>query len=285
VIELRPATATDASAAAAFLQRSLGQGSHYARYVCDRWARDRPRGYLLADGGVIHGFFTTTYAQRWANGNAYQACNVHSIAVDPAYRQHTLKLFKAALADRSVGYTCFTASDAAAEVFRFFRFVETPCVRWAVSAASGALATLTALPRLRVYLDAATIARRLPAELATVSTDHRGCAQVLCEVQGQQSLIIAIARGRRLRFGEVLYVSNPSILPQSLAATTLGLAAQLRTPIVSYDSRWLPNAPWFARKLLRRPRHVRAPADWPFDDMLYSELVLRYGRRVDGPEI
>ncbi len=280
MVEIRPAEPRDAEAAAAFLQRSLGdQGDHYRRYLTCPWLAKPPNlGFLIEADGQIRGFFTSTYGYRMHHGERLVACNTHSIAVDPAYRAHTLKLFKAALADRSVGYTCFTASDKAAEIFRFFKFVNTPCIRWAVPVGAGLWPTLGALPKLRIIVDKAKIAARLPAELAQVAIDHRGCAQVLCELGGHQSLVVAIGRGQKLRYGETLFVSEPALLSQALAAVTLAIGVQLRTPVVSFDSRWLPTAPTFARRLRRRPRHVRAPAGWPFDDMLYSELVLRYSR-------
>ena len=285
MVEIRPAEPRDATAAAAFLQRSLGgRGDHYRRYLACPWLAKLPGkqpnlGHLIEADGQIRGFFTSTYAHRLHQGEQLIACNTHSIAVDPDYRAHTLKLFKAALADRTVGYTCFTASDNAAAVFRFFKFVETPCVRWAVPVAAGLWPTLVVLPKLRVVVDHAKIAKRLPPELAQLALDHRGCAQVLCELGGQQSLVIAIARGQKLRYGETLFVSEPALLPQTLAAVTLALGVQLRAPVISIDARWLPTAPRYARRLLRRPRHVRAPVGWPFDDMLYSELVLRYAHQ------
>ena len=70
VVEIRPAEPRDAVAAAAFLQRSLGDhGDHYRRYLTCPWLAKPPNlGHLIEAEGQIRGFFTSTYAYRMHRG-------------------------------------------------------------------------------------------------------------------------------------------------------------------------------------------------------------------------
>ena len=81
------------------------------RLLTHPWGEGKPFGYALrAEDGTYVGFLGTVYSRREIDGETHDVCNLTSWVVDPAYRQHSLKLAFAALKDRQSTITAFTAT-------------------------------------------------------------------------------------------------------------------------------------------------------------------------------
>jgi hypothetical protein len=287
MVTVRPATTADLDAVVEFLARTLrgGPPARYRRFLSYAWPVDKPHlGYLIEEGGV-HGFMGSIFSERHIGGRTHRICNLHSLAVDESHRKHTLQLFKHFLADKTLTYTCFSASPPTAEILRFFKFEELPGARVIVTPLSGLAGLRSAVlpPRVRVTGAPDEIDALLDDEHERrIARDHRlyRCAQLVIARGDRRCLVVAVRRGRgRRHFADILHASDKQLLMQSLPWLHLPLARQLRTALTGIDRRWMaapPRASFVYANL--RPLHVRSPSLAPPDiDALYSEFVPMYG--------
>ena len=108
-VDLRPITRDDVPRVSAFLHAHLDD-----TISADRWARaiDLPwsdeLGFMLLDGEAVVGTQLAWRSRRLLAGREERFCNLGSWCVLPGHRGHSLRLLRAALADRDCHYTDLT---------------------------------------------------------------------------------------------------------------------------------------------------------------------------------
>lgn len=279
---VRKAEDADLPRVTRFLAGALGSTpEHFSRMLDYPWRpADATYGVLLESGGDVVGFIGMLFADRVLAGRALRTCNITSVAVAESHRKSSLKLFKAALSDKSVVYTCFSASPTVAEIFRFFKFTEHPTVKVVTSPlASPRSFGPSVARRARVTSGARIDEGALSEDERKLAREHHesGAAVVLVSARDERSLVVAVRRARgRLVFADVIHVSNPSLFAETLALGASALAWKLRTPVVAVEERWMSRRPLASFKYDKlRPIHFRGPeVRLDVIDALYSEVVL-----------
>jgi hypothetical protein len=209
-VELAPITRDDVPRVSTFLHEHLD-----AEVSAERWARaiDVPwspeLGFMLTDEGDVVGAQLLWRSQRTVAGHEERFCNLGSWCVLEGYRGHSLRLLRAALADKECSYTDLSPRPevvAINERLGFHRIDTTaalmPNLPWpgrgSVSSDPAVLErTLTGVP-LQRYRDHAG------AEPARHVLLWRGAAW--CYV------MVRLERRKGLRAASLLYVSNPELL-------------------------------------------------------------------------
>src|SRR6516165_4470551 len=89
-IGVRPTTPADTAEICDLLEHGFVRGGIAAdgwRPLCTtHWLADKPRGFVVTDGGRIVGHVGTIYSQREINGKTGIVCNFSSSCIAPAYR-------------------------------------------------------------------------------------------------------------------------------------------------------------------------------------------------------
>lgn len=280
--EIRPATREDVVSVSAFLARTLqgGPPERYTRYLDYEWNRsDSEIGSLLEVEGRVRGFIGAIKAVRIISGAAHQTCNLTSISVEEPFRSMSLHLFQAALKNRDVSYTSFSASPEVETILSFFKFAQRPGSKLILPPG----ASIGTRPwRFGIETDPARM--ELDEELRRLARDHHdsGCAVIEIRDRARSGLIVAARRGRDVRaFADVLYASDGELLLDALPRVQLVLARELGTLLVGVPPDWVsrrPRASFQYTKL--RPIYLRSPRLKLSDvDGLYSELALTRSRR------
>jgi hypothetical protein len=208
-VELAPIDRADVPRVAAFLHQHLDDG-----VSAGRWARaiDVPwsdgLGFKLTDGDALVGAQLAWRSTRAIGGREERFCNLGSWCVLPAYRTHSLRLLRAALADRDSHYTDLTPRPEVVAINERlgFRHLDTTAVlmpnlpwpvRGSASSDPAVLArTLTGAP-LRLWRDHAGAE---PARHVVLRRGHAWCY-----------VMLRVERRRGLRIASVLHVSNPEL--------------------------------------------------------------------------
>ena len=274
---IRRAFATDLAAVTEFLAVRLagaGGAARYLRILDYRWCADKPDlGVLVEDGGRIRGFIGAIYADRPAG----RFCNLTSIAVDEDYRRLTLQMFGALFRDKSLAFTCFSASEAVEAILQFFKFQHWPNERVVVGPPSG-LRAVTRVGRVHVISDPGELDIQLRPDELAIARDHRPyrCGELLVVDGNRRCFVVTVRRGRGIRaFADVLYASDPELLVGRLPWIHAPLFRAHHTLLTGIDRRWVrltPSLSFVYTKL--RPTYVRAAGLDPTTiDALYSELV------------
>jgi hypothetical protein len=274
-VDLATITRTDVLRVAAFLHEHLD-----AEVSAERWARaiDVPwsaeLGYMLVDGDAVVGAQLAWRSERTVAGRTEPFCNLGSWCVLPEYRSSSLRLLRAALADRDCSYTDLTPRP---EVVRInerlgFRHLDTtavlmPNLPWPV--------------RGSVSSDPAVIESTLTGEELLRYRDHAGAEParhvVLRKGDRWCYVMVRIERRRGLRIASLLHVSDPELF----AAMTRALARHLllRHGAVGTlaEDRIAGRRPRPSIRLRRTaPKMFRSSRLRPSDaDDLYSELVFQ----------
>ena len=139
---IRGALPDDAAAVAEYLDARLGDGRAtpdlFHRLFAYRWMADKPNiGYLVEHDGRFRGFVGGIYSQREIRGRRHSFCNIHSFAVDEAFRHMSLSMLKTLLERPECTYTCFSASPPVVQILTFFRFQTVDATNSVFQAAAG----------------------------------------------------------------------------------------------------------------------------------------------------
>ena len=274
-IELATIYAVDVPRVAAFLHEHLDRAvsaERWARAIAVPWASQV--GFMLLDGDAVVGAQLAWPSRRSVGGREERFCNLGSWCVLPGYRRHSLRLLRAALADRDCTYTDLTPRPEVVQINERlgFRHLDTttvlmPNLPWPVrgSASSDPAvleATLTGA-ELQRYRDHAG------AEPARHVVLRRGDAW--CYV------MFRVERLRGLRFASLLHVSDPALFARMARPLARHLLLRHRTVATLAELRIAGRRPWPAIALRRKPpKMFRSDRLGPADaDDLYSELVFQ----------
>jgi hypothetical protein len=274
-VELAPIAREDAPRVAAFLHAHLDSA-----VSAERWARaiDLPwsdgLGFMLVDAGEIVGAQLAWRSSRTVEGREERFCNLGSWCVLPEHRGHSLRLLRAAMADKDCHYTDLTPRQEVVAINERlgFRHLDTTAVL---------MPNLPWPGRGDVSDDPAVLERTLTGEALQRWRDHAGAEParhvVLRRGGSWCYVMLRIERRRGLRIASVLHVSDPELF----AALTRPLARHLlvrhRAVATIVEPRIAGARPRPALTLRRtQPKMFRSSRLEPAHaDDLYSELVFQ----------
>jgi hypothetical protein len=274
-VELAPIARQDVARVAAFLHEQLD-----ADVPADTWARaiDLPwsdgLGHMLTDGDDVVGAQLAWRSTRAIDGRRERFCNLGSWCVLPEYRAHSLRLLRAALADRDCHYTDLTPRPEVVAINERlgFRHLDTTAVL---------MPNLPWPARGSVSDDPAVLERTLTGSSLQLWRDHRDAEParhlVLRRGEAWCYVMVRIERRRGLRFASLLHVSDPGLFAALARALARHLLLRHGAVGTFAELRIAGRRPWPAVALRRsQPKMFRSSRleDADADD-LYSELVFQ----------
>lgn len=215
-VVLAPITAADRAEVARFLHAELNDrvsAADWESAMTVPWSVDAPNhGYLLrtAEQGVV-GVYLAFYSQRIIEGEPVAVCNLGAWCVGGEFREHSLRLLRAMLAQKQYQFTDLSPSGSVIPLNARLKFhtLDTrtalvPNVPWLLSRA------------VRVVSDRGEIARILRGAELQVFRDHEGAAAARHVVlkRGAEHCYVVFRKDRRKNlplFASILYVSNPEL--------------------------------------------------------------------------
>jgi hypothetical protein len=97
----------------------------WASGLASQWAAAPPNyGFVLRDAGAIVGGIGAYYADRVVQGRAERFCNITSWCVLDAYRQQSMRLAMALIAQPGYHFTDFSPTKVVGNTLKFFKFKE-----------------------------------------------------------------------------------------------------------------------------------------------------------------
>lgn len=273
--ELATITRADVPRVSAFLHEHLD-----AAVSAGRWARaiDVPwsdeLGYMLVDGERVVGAQLAWHSLRTVAGREERFCNLGSWCVLPEHRRYSLRLLRAALADRDCHYTDLTPRPEVVAINERlgFQHLDTTTVL---------MPNLPWPGRGSVSSDPAVLERTLTGEPLRRWRDHAGAEParhvVLRRGGAWCYVMLRIERRRRVPFASLLYVSNPELLAAMARPLARHLLLHHRTIATLAEPRIAGCRPWPSLALRRSaPKMFRSRSLHPAAaDDLYSELVFQ----------
>ena len=250
------------------------------------WFKDKPDlGYVLLHQNTIVGFLGTIYAHREIDGKQGVFCNYTSWYVRPGFRGQGAALMRAAMRDREVTYTSFTAGSVSRQVLEMLQFLRSGNGRLLLPPGWNAETLRNSSPKIR--FDAATVRAALDDRWRRVFDDHAPhCLQLLAREGSQQAYIVVKRRQMavswlsrifpmraRLPYSDILYCSDPQLLARHLERIKLAILRHQKTAFLVADSRMFERRP--LGLAIQDHALFRSSVFQSADlDRLYSELVL-----------
>jgi hypothetical protein len=274
-VELAPITRGDVPRVAAFLHRHLDDA-----VSVDRWTRaiavpwSDAFGFMLVDDGDVVGAQLAWRSQRTIAGREEPFCNLGSWCVLPEHRTHSLRLVRAALADRDCHYTDLTPRPEVVAINERlgFRHLDT---------------TTLLVPNLpwrgagNVTDDPAILERTLTGGPRQIWLDHRDAEParhvLLRRGHAWCHVLLRLERRRGLRFASVLHVSDPVLFAAMTRALGSHLLLRHRAVAMLVEPRIAGSRPRPAFALRStQPKMFRSSRlELAHADDLYSELVFQ----------
>lgn len=281
-IQIRPAGLSDQREVCALLHRDMDPSVPEARFANlfhYPWLNAKPdHGFVLLDGERLAGYISTIYSDREINGRMERFCNLSSWYVEPACRNHSLKLLSACHRDRELTFTNITARPQVQKISAALRYRQLGRYKLFTPP----LAQLPGLGRAKaadLIADPARIRERLPEHQRRLLDDHLAtpCRHLLIEEGSRLCYVVSNRRVKqRVPFTELLYVSDPGLLTRHWELAKLRLLWRDRTLLLAVDEHILRGVPPPAL-LLRYERVTlyKSPRVEPGQiDNLYTELAL-----------
>jgi hypothetical protein len=275
LVELATITREDVPRVAAFLQAHLDRDvspDRWARAIDVPWSPDL--GFMLTAGDDVVGAQLAWRSERTIAGRTERFCNLGSWCVLEEHRGHSLRLLRAALADRDCTYTDLTPRHEVVTINERlgFRHMDTttvlmPNLPWPV--------------RGSVSSDPAVLERTLTGVALQRYRDHAGAEParhvVLRRDDAWCYVMLRIDRRRGIPLASVLYVSEPELFAAMARPLARHLLLHHRVLVTLVEDRIAGCRPWPAVVLRRRPpKMLRSSRLEPADaDDLYSELVFQ----------
>ncbi len=278
MVTIRPATPADRDGIARFLaQHQSRTAGEYRARLSDSWIQKAPNlGFLMeAETGIV-GFHGAIYADRLIGGRRHCICHLIDWAVEEAYRSHSLALLKAVLAQPEMSFVSLSASETAARILKFFRFVEMDSGKHLIPAAMLQSWLPVRGPRIAMKPDA--LRSDLSDEENRILDDHvhNGCRVMLATSGDRRCFLVVVPRRYRWFFyADILHASDPSLLWEWLPFLARRVLVRWGLPLIGIDKRILPSPP--ARSFVaRKPTYLLSnELEPPQIDALYSEFVPR----------
>jgi hypothetical protein len=279
-IKLVPIADEDVPSAAQFLHEHMNRrvsATAWASALRPPWLVQAPNhGFMLVAGSTIVGVQAAFYSDRRIKSESYRFCNVAAWCVVEGYRQHSLRLLKALLAQDGYHFTDLSPSG---NVLRLnerlkFRLLDT------------ATALVLNLPwpiwwgQPHITSDPDLIESTLRDRDLEIYRDHSRApaAYHLLIIRGSETCYVIFRRDRRknLRlFASLLYVSNPPLFRRTARHVFRHLLLRYGILATFAETRIVGNRPPLSL-MLRSSRPKMYKSDRLRDehiDYLYSELT------------
>ena len=280
-IGVRPTTPADTAEICDLLEHGFGIAADDWRPLCTtNWLADKPRGFVLTDGGRIVGHVGTIYVQREINGKTGIICNFSGFYVAPAYRGRGLgaTLVSASVRDERITYTSLTPAPVTQRVLDAMGFAILE--QHVLLFPPGLNAKTLWQSRVDIDVNDRTVRASLGDAERRIYDDHAsyGFLQMTARDAGGTAYLVAKRRVRRIRsapipLSQILYCSAPDVLARNLERIKLAIMWQQKTFGIAINERLFPNAP----RAIRREdiAQYRSAGFTPNElDLLYSEFVL-----------
>jgi len=269
-----------AERAAEYMHRCMSrriQVAEWLRLFRYPWFPNRPAsGWALMDHGQIVGVLGCVFSRREIEGRDHVLANICAWHVTEAYRQHSMGMLFTAMADRTVTITNLTPSPAIERVFvalgygtldthKLFYF---PLLR---------LRSLFGREGVEIRVGAGAVGQAVGGAARRVFTDHRDTiVEHFLITQGTRQCYLVARRRikKKVRFAEVLYISDPGLFVDNFERTMLAILRRLRAPFLAFDRRFVPNPPRGALRVRRRSFILSKTLQPKSIDNLYTELCL-----------
>src|SRR6516164_7747929 len=284
-IGVRPTTPADTAEICDLLEHGFvgsGIAAEDWRPLCTtNWLADKPRGFVLTDGGRIVGHVGTIYVQREINGKTGIVCNHTGFYIAPAYRGRGLgaTLSAAASRDEGITYTSLTPAPVTQRVLE--------AAGWAILEQHlllfppGLNAETLWQSRVDIDVNDRTVRASLGQAERRIYDDHApyDCLHMTARDAGGTAYLVVRRRVRRVRwsagipFSQILYCSAPDVLARNLERIKLAIMWQQKTFGIAMNERLFPQMP---RAIKREDiAQYRSAVFTPNElDLLYSEFVL-----------
>jgi acetoacetyl-CoA synthetase len=283
-IGVRPTTPADTAEICDLLEHGFGLAADNWRTLCTtNWLADKPRGFVVTDGGRIVGHVGLIYAQREINGKTGIVCNHSGFYIAPAYRGRGLgaTLVAAAVRDKAATHTSVTPAPVTQHV------LET--MGWAILERRmllfppGLNAETFWRSRVDIDFNDRTVRASLGQAERRIYDDHApyDCLHMTARDAGGTAYLVikrrvhrvAWAWSARIPFSQILYCSAPDVLARNLERVKLAIMWQQKTFGIAINERLFPKAPRAIRK--KDIAQYLSPGFTPDElDLLYSEYVL-----------
>lgn len=200
-------------------------------------------GLRLVVDGETAGYLGASYSLRPVNGLPERFCAIAPWFVKEEYRSQSLRMLLKLLSDKDTTYVNYTPSRDMFKLFTGLGFVK-------LDEAKLLMPPLLNLPGLRPWksrlvTDPAEVRAVLPPGDAKIFDDHINtmCRQ-LAIVQGDRVCHVMAGRRilRRLRFSEILHISDPELLGPQFERIVWLLCRHFRAVGVASDERLIAGA-------------------------------------------
>jgi hypothetical protein len=210
---------------------------HYP-WPCD----DDTRGFTLLDGERPVGFFGVILYEREIGGTIEKFGNLSSWITLPEYRNHSLKLFQAAVSIEGRTLLCLTPRIEILPLYLrsgFQKLERKLCILHPLPSFSAPLSWL----RYRSTTSPARIRRRLAGNDIAIFEHHNlpHCRHLLIHnAEAYCHIVFTRTKGNRFHFARVHHISNPEIFIANLDRVRLRLGLSARALFVMIDTHLLP---------------------------------------------
>jgi hypothetical protein len=273
---LRPVTDEDHDTVARFLHAhhdSKVPVESFRKSFAAHHSEARPNsGVMLVDGDDVVGVYLAYYSDRDIDGRVHRICNLGSWCVLPKYRQHSLSMAKAILAQEGFHFLDLSPSPTVAALNKRLGFdylddraVVLPALPWpwrpaCMSADPLVIEQTLSGKELQLYRDH----RDAPAAHHIVLRDRGAVCYVVLRVVKRNKLPVAI----------VVHASRPRMLRRMIHPFAGFALLWRRVVAVVVELRWLDGkVPGGSVQRRVRPKMFRSPTLGPEDiDYFYSEL-------------
>jgi len=283
-IGVRPTTPADTAEICELLEHGFGLAAENWRKLCTaNWLADKPRGFVLTDGGRIVGHVGLIYAQREINGKTGIVCNHSGFYIAPAYRGRGLgaTLVAAAVRDKRATHTSVTPAPVTQHVWKVMG--SDILDRHMLLFPPGLNAETLWRSRVDIDVNDRTVRASLGQAERRIYDDHASydCLHMTARDAGGTAYLVvkrrvhrvAWARSARIPFSQILYCSAPDVLGRNLERIKLAIMRQQKTFGIAMNERLFPEAPRAIRK--KDISLCLSPGFSPNElDLLYSEFVL-----------
>lgn len=279
-VHLAPITTADLSRVGEFLglylDNSLTPGQ-WADALRPTWATlHSDHGFLLEADGLVVGVYAAFYSETSGPDRNRPVCNLAAWCVLDEFRQHSLRLVRAMVAQRDRELTDLSPSGTVVPLNERlgFRHLDT----------SGALVANLPLParrRVRLVTERPDIEALLTGSDLTAYRDHADSAaarHVVAVVDGKPCWVVFRAvrrKGLRL-FASVLHVSDRELFRTAAPAVYRHVLLAHRLPFTLLQNRVSGPGPWHSVPLsAQRPTMYLSRSGQPPESVsyLYSELT------------
>ncbi|MFR9752376.1 hypothetical protein ACL02S_15260 [Nocardia sp. 004] len=201
-------------------------------------------GYLLESEEEVVGFLGMLFTERDTEAGRHKFCELHSWYVKDAYRNESMKLFLPVIGLKRVTLLNYTPTQPVYEISKKFGFEDLETTLLQICP----VPTVRAVRRrYRISTDKPVVERELDSGDQAILRDHYDvdCTHMLVRHPARSGYLYLIVKtmrsGRFLRFGRIIYFSDPAYLAEALEYLALYLCGRYGWLSLIIDRDQLPD--------------------------------------------